>query len=494
MKDLLIGLDIGTSSVKAGLFDFSGKRWASARYALTISSPAPGWAEEDPDEWWVGACQTIRQVLDGVDPARIAGLGLCGQCPGHVLVDRQAEALRPAIIWRDQRAKEEALWLREHISYEQAMQWTGSLDLSDVTLPPARLLWLKFHCPDEWKKTFAVLNPKDYIGMRLTQRIGTDLHSAFCLVNPETMQYSPEFLDVLDIPPAILPTVFRPTDELGSISLEAASQTKLPPGTPVTVGTIDAWCDNLACGAILPGRAVDICGTSEMVSLGVEVATSNLSVFLASLGEKACFLCGPTQAGGDTLRWLYQGFYSQGAHQVDFSSLELAASSIPPGSEGVIFLPYLSGERAPVWDANARAAWFGLSFNHHRDHCTRAVYEGVGYAVRHILEACEQAAVIRADVMVCCGGGSASKFWNQIKADILQRPVQPCAYPESACLGAAMLSGLGNHFFCDLRSACAEMSHLGQAQEPNRENAEIYETGYQNYQDLYPTLKSRLWQ
>jgi len=356
------------------------------------------------------------------------------------------------------------------------------------------LLWLKNHCPQEWSRTRAVLNPKDFIGLRLTQTVGTDVHSAFCLAEPVTRQYHPDLLGLLDINPEVLPPVLEPTDELGRITPEAALLTGLLAGTPVTVGTIDAWCDNLACGAVLPGQAVDICGTSEMVSLGVEAAESSPAVYLASLGEKDHFLCGPTQAGGDTLRWLYQGFYGKGTLPVDFTLLEAAARSVLPGSEGLIFLPYLCGERAPIWDAQAKAVWFGLSINHNLRHCTRAVYEGIGFAVRHILEACEQAAGARSSVLVCCGGGSTSTFWNQMKADILQRPVAPCAYAESACLGAAMLSGLGNQIYTDLRSACTGMTHSGIILEPNRAHAEIYESAYQNYLDLYPSIKTRFWQ
>jgi xylulokinase len=493
--DLLVGLDIGTSTVKAGLFDRLGNLLAVARAPQPIHSPQPGWAEQDPSDWWSGACQVLSSIMGSAGSNAVLAIGLSGQCPGHVLVDAQGEALGSAIIWRDRRAQAEADWIGAHLSPEEINRWTGSGLLSDPTLPPARLLWLRDHRPDDWSKARAVLQPKDFIAQRLTGEIGTDLYSAYCLANPETGMYDPDYLQILNVPGDILPPIYKPTTEIGKVTRSASLVTGLPAGTPVFTGTIDAWCDNLAGGVLFEGRAVDVAGTSEMISLGVTGRPGGKGVFLADLGMEGRFLCGPTQSGGDTLRWLGRGFYPEMGQKMEFDRLEREASQIPAGSEGLIFLPYLSGERAPIWDPGASGVFFGLEFHHDRRHFARSIYESIGYAIRHVLETCEQAACVqavaqRAEYVVVCGGGSLSRFWNQVKADILQRPVLPSAIADTACLGAAMLAGVGIGCYPDLRQASGQMVRFQNPLQPDPGTAESYEKNYRTYIGLYPALKA----
>jgi xylulokinase len=490
MESLLIGLDIGTSSVKAGLFDASGNLLAKACAPLVLYSPEPGWAEQEPEDWWQGSRRVLAEILRGVDPGRVTGLGLSGQCPGHVLVDGETHPLGRAIIWRDLRARAEADWIASRITDAQAQEWIGTDQPGQAGSPPARLLWLAKNRREDWQRSVKVLQPKDYVALRLTgSSLATDCHSAYCLANPETSAYERRYFDILGLSLEKMPSLFDPTAVVGEVTSGSAQQTGLKAGTRVVIGTIDAYCDNLAGGVIFDGRAVDVAGTSEIVSLGIDRKVQARGVYPAKIGADGWFLCGPTQAGGDTLRWLAGCFYPEFGGGVHFDKMEEQANAVPAGSEGLVFLPYLSGERAPIWDADARGVFFGLTINHDRRHFTRAVYEGLGFAIRHILEIAEAAAGRSAGEMVVCGGGSQSGFWNQVKADILQKPVRPTAVNETGCLGAAILAGVGTGLHPDLRAGCERMIVFKDLLLPRKELAGVYERAYRTYRQLYPAVK-----
>lgn len=487
--DLLVGLDIGTSSVKAGLFDSAGGRLASANRPVKLYIPEPGWAEQDPPAWWEAACQALQQVIQTAKGSRILAVGLSGQCPGHVLVTPTGQAIGRAIIWRDQRAQVEARWLAAQVSPSQALEFLGSDSAGDATSPLARLLWLKAHRREDWASARWVLQPKDYISLKLTDTAATDRYSAYCLAHPESGEYDSGLFDRLGIDLKKLPGTCMPDAVIGQVTQAASRETGLPAGTSVVAGTIDAYCDALAGGIACPGRVVDVAGTSEIVSLQIDRQVSAPGIFAAKIGDQVAFLCGPTQAGGETLRWLARNFYPEFTSAIDFSLMESEAGRAPAGCNGMVFLPYLNGERTPVWDADARGAFFGLTLAHQRAHFTRAVYEGCAFAVHHILELGEQARGVKAEKIVLCGGGSRSYFWNQVKADILQMEVYPAEIPETGCLGAAILASVGAGWYPDLTSASQAMVRLKDPIRPNRENQETYKENYRIYRQLYPALR-----
>jgi xylulokinase len=490
MDKILVGIDIGTSSVKAAAFDETGVLIGKTSASIDIFNPQPGWAEQEPAQWWEVVCTVLKELTRGVDPGLIAAVGLSGQCPGHVLVDAQHRPLGRAIIWSDHRAIEEGKWLSEHISAEQAVEWIGSSSLSDSSCPPARLLWLNRHRHSDIERSIAILQPKDFIALNLTGKITTDPCSAYCLANPQNNKYDEQYFKALGFPIKLMPPVSKATTMAGKVTAAASQVTGLKAGTPVIIGTIDAYCDNLAGGVLYPGRAVDVAGTSEIISLAIPNKLDDPAVYATCLDDSGYWLCSPLQCGGDVLRWLAHCFYPEFGRTIRYDLMEKEAASVPAGSGGLVFLPYLCGERAPIWDSEAKGAFIGVTSDHSRQHFSRAVYESIGFAIRHTLDISEAAAGFVAKDFVVCGGGSRSQFWNQVKADILQRTVTPTVETQTGCLGAAILAGVGVGIYHNLKEACGSMIQIKTAIEPNIENMNIYEKLYRWYRDYYPALKT----
>ena len=486
MSRLFVGLDLGTSAVKVGLFDEAGRLLRLVRRGYRLYTPHPSWTEQEPAEWWKATCAALREVLTGADADQIAAVGLSGQTPGHVLIAADGRSLGRAIVWSDRRAVAESAWLAEHITPQQARAWTGYPFITGATQPPARLLWLKNHRPDDWNRCTAIVQPKDFIAQQLTGRIATDVNSGFCLLHPETGRYHADYLALLGVEPEKMPPALSPTDVVGPVTPGAAALTGLPAGTPVVIGTVDAWCDIVGCGGVEPGCAVDVAGTSEVVALVTDQPVEGDGVFSSPLVEGCHWIGGPMQMGGAALEWLARGFYGG---EPDFGRMEAEASAVAPGAEGLLFLPYLRGERAPVWDSAARGAFVGLTDHHTRAHCARAVYEGVAFAVGDVLDRCLTAAEIRPEVLRVSGGGARSAFWNQIKADVTGLPVQQMAVPDAACLGAAILAAVGTGAFDGLSDAAAAMAHPAAIFEPQAAHTTIYRALFSLWRGLYPALQ-----
>lgn len=482
MSDLFIGLDLGTSAVKVGLFDAAGRLLRLARHEYPLFTPRPGWNEQEPGTWWQAVCAALHEV----DAGKIAAVGLSGQAPSPVLVGADNVALGRAILWSDRRAIAQAAWLTEHITPQQVRTWTGHALIADVTQPVARLLWLKANRPDDWEQCITVIQPKDFITLQLTGRIATDHHSGYGLYNLRTGRYHADYFLALGLELDKMPPVLKPTDVVGQVTPTAAAQTGLCAGTPVIVGTIDAWCEIIGCGGLTPGCAIDVSGTSEIVALVTERPAKGEGVSSSILLDGLHWVGGPMQTGGGVLRWLVNGFYGG---DVNYEQLETESESVPPGAEELLFLPYLAGERAPLWDNTARGAFVGLTGRHGRAHCTRAVYEGMAFAVRDVLERSQVAAKIEAKTLRVSGGGARSAFWNQIKADITGRPVQQMAVPEAACLGAALLAAVGVGAFAGPVAAAETMVHPATVLQPDPSRVAYYDLLFAAWRQLYLALR-----
>ena len=486
MSSLLLGIDLGTSAVKVGLFDTRGNLLHWTRRAYPRHTPQPGWVEQEPEEWWAATSDALQEALAEVDGSRIAGVGLSGQSPSQVLVTADGTPLGRAIIWSDRRAIAESEWLAKHVTPIQARQWTGSDFITGVNQPPARLLWLRAHRSDDLARSAAIVQPKDFLAHRLTGRIATDANNVWCLYNSQTAQYAIDLLALLGVEPSLMPPVLEQTAIVGHVTPDAASATGLRPGTPVVTGTVDAWCSIIGCGGTVAGCAVDVAGTSEVVALATARLVDGEGVGGAPLAKGHYWVGGPMQAGASTLVWLSRCFYGQ--EQPDFRLLESEASAVGPGAEGLLFLPYLQGERAPVWDPAARGAFVGLTDRHVRAHCARAVYEGVAFAVRDLLERSQVATGAKAEVLRVSGGGAASAFWNQVKADVTGRPVQQVEVPDAACLGAALLVAVGVGAFEGLEEATKAMVRVGKTFAPVAASIGRYDGLFATWRQLYPAL------
>jgi sugar (pentulose or hexulose) kinase len=330
------------------------------------------------------------------------------------------------------------------------------------------------------------VQPKDFIALQLAGHIATDVNSGFCLLHPETERYHADYMALLGVEPEKMPPALSPTDVVSPVTPEAADLTGLPIGTPVVIGTIDACCDIVGCGGVEPGNAVDVAGTSEVVALVTDQPVEGDGVYSSPLVKGRHWIGGPMQMGGAVLEWLARGFYGG---VPDFERMEAEASTVAPGAEGLLFLPYLRGERAPVWDNVARGAFVGVTDHHTRAHCARAVYEGVAFAVGDVLERCLTATGIRPEALRVSGGGAHSAFWNQIKADVTGLPVQQMAVSDAACLGAAILAAVGTGTFDGLSDAAAAMTHPAATFEPQAVHVAHYEALFSLWRGLYPTLQ-----
>ncbi len=496
--DLVLGLDLGTSSVKAGLYDAAGRTHGSGQAGYPITRGQGGLAEQLPEDWWQAASAAVRQALreGGVAPERVAAAGLSGQVGTHVLLDRAGQPLRPAISWQDTRARLEAVEVRDRLGRARLAENLG-LDLPPgAAWPLPRLLWLSRHAPADLARAWRLLLAKDYVAFRLTGELATDASSWRGLLRLPGAEIAVELLRELDLPLDLLAARLPPSAVMGHVSPAAAEACGLAAGTPVVTGWNDLNCGLLGTGVVRPGMGFDIGGTSEHLGLALPAGGPlpadglMLAPYLgddlagASRAARVCY--GVTSAGGGSLDWYANALAHAAGTQAD---LEAAAASAPPGAGGLIFLPYLNGERAPMWDADARGVFFGLNSAHRQAHFARAVLEGVAFSLRQVLALVEAAAGARVDRLHASGGPARLALWNQIKADVLGRPLVIPRETHAACLGAAMLAAIGSGWFSGAAPAAEAMVQFASDVQPNPANSARYDALFAVYAGLYPQLR-----
>ncbi len=480
---MLLGIDLGTTAVKVALFSRTGALQAKARRSYPTREPQPMWAEQEPERWWEATVRAIRDVMRlRTGSNRIEAIGLCGQTPGQVVVDAGGRPMGNAIIWRDRRAEREAQILRRKISSGDARRLFGQAFPVDSAGSASRLLWLARHRRKDVRTAAAIIQPKDFLGLRLTGVVASDPLSNFGLAHIGRARYDSALAPLLQIPSRLLPPLSAPEAVRGHVTGSAARLTGLRAGTPVSVGTIDAWCSVYGAGAVDDGMAVDIAGTSEVVGAISRYARRAPGLVAMPLWENLSFVGGPTQIGGAVVQWIGSIL------GLDESDVLRLARQAPPGADGLVLLPYLAGERAPVWDAGAQGVYFGLALRHGRAALARAALEGVGFAVRQILELCGMATGHGLDEVRVCGGAAVMP-WTAFKADITGRSFVHMRVRETAALGAAMLAGVGCGHLDGLRHAARRMAHVATVIRPDRRHRRVYDTRYQTYVGLYPRLK-----
>lgn len=485
-----MGIDVSTTGAKALLIDDAGEVIGSAATALSLSTPYPLWSEQDPHEWWNGAVNSIRQALlqAGVDGESVAAVGLTGQMHGLTLLDAQNQVLRPAILWNDQRTGAECEEITQKVGFERLLQWTGNKALTGFTAP--KILWVRKHEPEVYARTAHILLPKDYVRFRLTGEYAVDKAdgAGMMLFNLEKRDWSPELLDILDIPVEWLPKTYEGPEITGVITPVAAELTGLKAGTPVVGGGGDQAAQAVGVGAVEPGIVALTLGTS-----GVVFATTDRP-FIEKEGRLHAFchsapgawhLMGVMLSAAGSLRWHRDTF----APGMAYDALLAPAESVPPGSEGLFFLPYLTGERTPHPDPLARAGFVGLTVRHSLAHMTRAVLEGVAYGLHDGMELIKGAGLGEIHQVRVSGGGARSAFWRQILANVLSAELVTVNTSEGAALGAALLAGVGFGRWESVQQSCQETIRTVERTQPESEASQFYNQAYPLYRGLYPALR-----
>ena len=488
MSDVL-GMDVSTTATKALLVDETGKVVGVGSVEYPYDTPRPLWSEQDPRYWWDAAVGAIRKALDqtGVSADEVAAIGLTGQMHGSVLLDDAGEVVRPAILWNDQRTEEECDEIRRRIGKERLIQITGNDALTGFTAP--KLLWVQRHEPENWERVRHILLPKDYVRYRLTGEFAIDVAdgSGTILFDLARRTWSDEILDALGLDRSLFPDTHEGPDVTGALSAAAAEATGLRAGTPVVAGGGDQSANAVGVGAIRPGIVALSLGTSGVVFAATEEpftqAEGRLHAFCHAVPDR-WHLMGVMLSAAGSLRWLRDAV----APDKSFDELVAGAAEVEPGAEGLMFLPYLSGERTPHPDPHARGAFVGLTVRHDLRHMTRAVLEGVAYGLRDSLQLMMETGLARPHQIRASGGGTRSQLWCQILADVLGTQIATIPDAEGAAYGAALLAAVGAGWFPTADEACAATVTVQPVAEPG-DAASHFDSHHPIYQELYPALR-----
>jgi xylulokinase len=484
----VLGIDVSTTATKAVLVDEAGavRGVGTAEYDFDV--PRPLWSEQDPELWWDGAISAIRSVLatSGVAAADVVSVGLTGQMHGLTLLDESDRVLRPAILWNDQRTAAECDAIRAAVGAERLIRITGNDALTGFTAP--KLVWVRDHEPDVWARVAHVLLPKDVVRLRLTGGYAVDVAdgAGTLLFDLASRTWSPEVVEALGIDPAWLPAVHEGPAITGTVSAAAADATGLRAGTPVAAGGGDQAANGVGVGAVAPGETALSLGTSGVVFAPTDRPifdpAGRVHAFCHAVPGRWHLMSVMLSAAG-SLRW----FRDAVAPGVPFATLSDDAAAIAAGSEGVLFLPYLSGERSPHPDPLARGAFVGLTIGHRRAHLTRAVLEGVAFGLRDGLDLMVAAGMPAPTRIRASGGGTASPVWRQILADVLEAEIATVATTEGAAYGAAILAAVGGTWFTSVDDAASAWVRTTVVAAPGADVA-TYRERHAAYRALYPAL------
>jgi xylulokinase len=478
-----LGLDIGTSGVKAILVAPNGEVEAAVTTHLTLSTPRPGWAEQDPEAWWHAAITSICGVLAAKPHARVASIGISGQMHSSVFLDRSGQVIRPALLWCDGRTTAECEEITRRAGGEaQLREWVRNPALEGFTLP--KVLWLRTHEPEAFARLATVLLAKDFIRFRLTGALATEPSDASgtLMFDPARMRWSEEILQAVGVSPALLPEVGGSSDVLGRLTMDAAALTGLPNGTPVVGGGADNACGAAGVGVVAPGEAVASWGTSGTVLAPTAqplVDPKLRAHTFCHVVPNVWYLMGVVLSAGGAFAW----YRDQMARAPD-ATLDEEAATVPIGADGVTFLPYLQGERTPHRDASMRAAFVGLSLAHTRAHLTRAVLEGVAFALRDSLSILNELGLSPAELLLT-GGGAKSPFLRRLQAEVFGLPVTTVNREEGPAYGAAVLAAVGVGAFADLGAAVQATLTRSAAEVPDPGAHAAYQAVFERFRASY---------
>jgi xylulokinase len=488
-EPLFLGLDVGTSGVKAVLVSPSGDVRPSATTPLTLSTPRPGWAEQDPLDWWEASVASLRAVRAQAAGASVAGVGISGQMHSSVFLDRGGEVVRPALLWCDGRTTDECREIERRIGGEARLRdLVSNPALEGFTLP--KVLWLRNHEPEAFRLVATVLLAKDYIRYRLTGELATEPSDASATLMYDTarLRWSREILDAMELNGSLLPPVGGSSEVLGRINDAGAAATGLPTGTPVVGGGADNACGAAGVGVVAPGEAVASWGTSGTLLAPMSeprVDPGLRAHMFCHVVPDVWYLMGVVLSAGGAFAWYRDQLARELAADPDANRrLDDEAAAVARGAEGVSFLPYLQGERTPHRDAGARAAFLGLSLAHTRAHLTRAVIEGVCFALRDSLEILRGLGFTLNEVLFT-GGGARSPLVRRTLAEVFGIPVATVNREEGPAYGAALLAAVGVGAFPDLGAAAAATLRRVPGDTPPADSHAAYDAPYARFRASY---------
>jgi xylulokinase len=486
MSHYFIGIDVGTSSAKAVVIDASGEVIHVQAPTYAFRTPQPLWAESDPADWWAACLKALREIVERFGANSIAGIGLTGQMHGLVLLDEAGEVLRPCIMWNDQRTGEQCASITEKLGLSKVLELTGNPVLPGFTAP--KICWVQENEPEIWARTKQILLPKDYIRYCLSGGFATDVSDAsgMSLLNVGQRKWSTEMMEACGVPEAMLPEVTESTEPSTRVNAEAARLTGLLEGTPIIAGGGDQAAEAIGCGIVRTGVVSATLGTSGVIFAHADNykpdPEGRLHTFCSAVPGKWHFMGVQLSCAGS-----FQWFHEKVAQSKSFRELDAMAEQVAAGSEGLLFLPYLSGERTPHPDPLAKGVFFGLTLRHDLGHMARAVMEGVTFGLRDALEIMRDLGIQPAEI-VASGGGAKSAIWRQILADNFDARIVTVNAAEGGAYGAAVLAAVGSGAYPDVESACDAMLKETGSTDPGKDR-EIYTQQYPVYKDLYPALK-----
>ncbi len=498
----LLGLDIGTTSTRALLINERNKIVASSTDDYKLITPKPGWAEQIPDDWWIASIKTIKDIIkkSNVSSKNIACIGLSGQMHGSIFLDDKGEVIRPAILWCDQRTYRQCETIYKIFGYNGFIKLSYNRALPGFTAP--KILWLRENEPENYKKVSKILLPKDYIRYKLSNIYATEVSDASgtILMDIPSRNWSDEIINGLDINKNLLPDVFESEIISSKVSKDASNLTGLIEGTPIVGGGSDNAAGAVGSGIIRSGLISDSIGTSGVVFASIDKPLydpqGRLHSFCHAVNGK-WHLTGVTLSAAGSLKWYFDGFGPSKEIIKNFPAikgyglLDKQAEKVPTGSDGLIFLPYLSGERTPYADPHARGVFFGISYLHGPDHFVRSIMEGVAFSQLDCLTLMRKLN-INSKKIVLSGGGSRSRLWRQIITDTFNTRVITLNVEESPAFGAAIIAGKGCGIYPDIKNIADKIiDDINQENSPIAENVKKYNKIYRIYKSLYESLKDR---
>ncbi|MGC9003968.1 MAG: xylulokinase [bacterium] len=500
---LFLGIDVGTTSTRVLAIDEKGEIKASVSKEYPMLTPQPGWAEQNPEDWWRATVEGIREALSkGINPEDVKGIGLSGQMHGSVFLDKNGEVIRPAILWCDQRTAEQCEWITNKIGKEKVIEYTSNPVLTGFTAP--KIIWLRDIEPENFEKLAKVLLPKDYIRYRLTGEYASEVSDASgtSLFDVKNRRWSREMVEGIGLSMDILPKVYESPEITGRLSRIASEETGLPEGVPVVGGGGDQAAGGVGAGVVERGKIFVSLGTSGVVFAFTEEPVIDkglrLHTFCHAVPGK-WHVMGVMLSAGGSYRWFRDALGEPERAMArllridEYELINKEAEMAPPGCEGLIFLPYLTGERTPHADPYARGVFFGLTYRCTKGFLARAVMEGVSFGLRDSYEILKEMNIPIEEVRMI-GGGARSRLWRQITASIFNMPNYTLNMEEGPSFGVALLASVGVGFYSSVEEACKATIYLKEKTEPKKEEVEIYQKLYPLYRSLYISLKEHFRQ